>query len=140
MRSLCTFGLLALLLLGNSSHARAIDIVANSNVPQHELSLRELRAIFSMQLRRWSDGNPITVLVLKNSHPTHNNFCKDLLRVFPHQLQNGWDRLVFSGTGVAPLTVNSEAEMLQLLTSTPGAIGYLEQVTEHDELQTLPLR
>jgi hypothetical protein len=47
--------------------------------------------------------------------------------MFPHQLRWAWDRQVFSGTGRAPIMVNTEEEMRQRIASTPGAIGYLRR-------------
>ena len=41
----------------------------------------------------------------------HVMFCKQILGVFPHQYRTAWDRLVYSGTGQAPLEVESEEEM-----------------------------
>ena len=32
--------------------------------------------------------------------------------------------MLFTGTGKAPAVVNSQAEMIEMIQSTPGAIGY----------------
>jgi ABC-type phosphate transport system substrate-binding protein len=45
--------------------------------------------------------------------------------MFPHQLRRAWDRLVYSGTGQAPVMVESEEEMREKVAASPGAIGYL---------------
>jgi hypothetical protein len=44
-------------------------------------------------------------------------------------MRSAWDRLVYSGTGQAPLEVSSEEEMRAKIASTPGAIGYLKTVS-----------
>lgn len=91
------------------------------------LSQNALRAIFGMRLRKWKDGTPIKVFVLPDDDPLHIAFSKHILQVFPYQLRNAWDRLVFSGTGEEPITVNSEQQMREKINSTPGAIGYLSR-------------
>jgi hypothetical protein len=49
------------------------------------------------------------------------------LGVYPFQLRSAWDRLVFSGTGVSPTTVETEEEMRARIESTPGSIGYTQK-------------
>jgi len=52
------------------------------------------------------------------------SFCKNALGIFSHRLRKTWDRLVFTGTGQAPIEVNSIEEMRSKVMNTPGAIGY----------------
>jgi hypothetical protein len=62
---------------------------------------------------------------MESDSTVHARFAKNVLQVFPYQLQQAWDRLVFSGTGQAPLVVNSPGEMRRRVEETPGGIGYL---------------
>ncbi|MDE2366130.1 MAG: hypothetical protein KGM95_04270 [Betaproteobacteria bacterium] len=101
------------------------EVIANSSVTEKTLSKSSLRAIFGMRQHAWPDGTAIRVFVLPDDAPLHAVFSKEKLNVFPYQLRSAWDRLVFSGTGQAPDTVNSPEEMLAKVASTPGAIGYL---------------
>lgn len=118
---------LLLTMLVNPMVLYAQQVYVNPGVSQVPDDRRTLRAIFSMRLRQWPDGEPVTVFVLPTTHPVHVDFCKEVLGVFPHQLQRAWDRLVYSGTGQAPVEVNSLDEMQQRVRETPGAIGYLEK-------------
>lgn len=102
-----------------------VYVIVNSANPQRKISQTGLNAIFNMHLRHWSDGSPITVYVLNDEDPLHKTFCKQKLHVFPHQIRRGWDRLVFSGTGQAPLQVETKEDMLKQVSETPGAVGYL---------------
>lgn len=101
------------------------EIVTHPGISEKALSKGTLRAIFGMRLHEWPDGTPIRVFVMPDQAPLHVTFSKEKLNVFPYQLRSAWDRLVFSGTGQAPETVNSLEEMLVKVASTPGAIGYL---------------
>ena len=109
--------------------AEALEIVVNRDVSTNQLSHGELQAIFTMRVRAWSDGQPIRVFVLGDNAPEQIEFSKKLLDIFPYQLRRYWDRLVFSGTGQAPIELASPGEMYNRVASTPGAIGYLP--TEH---------
>ena len=90
-----------------------------------ELSKNHLRAIFAMRTQQWPDGSEIHVFVLEDSHAVHTDFCKHILGMFPYQLRRIWDRQVFSGTGISPIIVKTEAEMLERVSTTKGAIGYI---------------
>lgn len=118
------------------SHAEEVVLITNASNPASQISKRQLRAIFSMRMKVWSNNDSIKVFVLQQDNPIHASFSKDVLKVFPHQLQAGWDRLVFSGTGEAPKVVNSETEMLEAIQSTPGAIGYISATYISSKVQT----
>lgn len=110
-----------------TASATAQEVVVNPSEIRENLSLNALRAIFGMRLRTWPDGTPITVYVLADEAKLHASFAKHRLQIFPHQLRQTWDRLVFSGTGQAPKKVKSVEEMRAKVASTPGAIGYLPE-------------
>ena len=109
--------------------AEALEVVVNRNVIINQITHIELQAIFTMRMRAWPDGQPIRVFVLGDNAPEQAEFAKKLLDIFPYQLRRYWDRLVFSGTGQAPIELASPGEMYNRVASTPGAIGYLP--TEH---------
>jgi len=111
--------------LPNKINPNGIYVVVNSANPQRNISQTGLNAIFNMRLRHWNDESPITVYVLQDEDPLHKTFCKQKLHVFPHQIRKGWNRQVFSGTGQAPLAIETKEDMIKRIRETPGAIGYL---------------
>lgn len=117
----------------------AQNVIANVQVETKQLSKTTARSIFAMRVHQWPDGKPIKVFVLQDQNPTHNEFCKSILGMFPYQLRRIWDRQVFSGTGAAPVVVNSEQEMLNAVASTEGAIGYisLDNADTHEGIQMI---
>ena len=117
------------------SVGNATEIVVNQSVPVGEYSLNKTRAIFTMRQRFWSNGKKVQVFVLADNHPLHKTFTKKKLHMFPHQLRRVWDRMVFSGTGRAPVILNTEEEMLDKISNTPNAIGYLNSGTENEKLR-----
>jgi len=117
-------------MLSNSYVSKASETIVIITYPEVEpqtLSKNTLRSIFSMRLKTWPDNIPIRVFVLPDDHPIHSTFTKEILNVFSYQLRATWDRLVFSGTGQAPIKVNNYEEMLTGVAKTPGAIGYLKE-------------
>ena len=116
------------------------EIIVNPAVSEKTLSVNSLRSIFSMRLTTWPDGTKIRVFVLPDDDRLHQSVAKEKLNVFPYQLRSTWDRLVFSGTGQAPIKVNSSEEMLAKVASTPGAIGYLWRANINENVNVLQIK
>jgi len=133
------FGLIATLLLLFSWQVSAVEIISHPGVKETSLPLSSLRSIFSMRLTQWPDGTQIRVFVLRDKAPLHAEFSKKMLGVFPHQLRRAWNRQIFSGTGQAPITIDTEADMRSQVTSTPGAIGYLPEEQVNEQVRTIEI-
>lgn len=132
---------LLLLLVAPVHTGRTQELVAHPDVP-HEgfLPLATARAIFAMRVPIWEDGAPVRVFVLSDDSDLHVGFFKRKLKVYPHQMRQAWDRMVFSGTGMAPTRVQSEEEMKAKVASVAGAIGYLREETIDDSVRVLEIR
>lgn len=92
-----------------------------------------------MRQMHWPNGNSIVVYVLPKSDPLHQKFCKEQLRLFPYQLDRIWHRLTFSGYGVAPIEVESVQELIKAVQSTKGAIGYVENLSEVEDVNVISI-
>lgn len=143
------------------AYSDEVVVVVNPAAPAGPAIARNtLSAIFGMRLRAWEDGTPIRVYVLSDNHAVHVIFCKQILGVFPHQYRTAWDRLVYSGTGQAPLeveseeemrarvagirgeaavVVGSEEEMRAKVAGTAGAIGYLTRNMIDESVTVVPV-
>lgn len=80
-----------------------------------------------MRVRQWPDGRPTRVFVLGDTSELHDRFCREQLGTYPYVLRNAWDRMVYTGTGLAPVLVENEDEMRRRVLATPGAIGYVRR-------------
>lgn len=107
--------------------AAASTVVVNNNVAVDKLTQAQLRSIFTMRQIQWPDGSPIYVVVLPDNSAEHQRFSRELLRLFPYQLGNIWDRQSFSGMASRPQVAVDQRHMLQILRTTPGSIGYVDQ-------------
>ncbi|WP_020161055.1 MULTISPECIES: hypothetical protein [Methylobacter] len=114
--------------------------VINSTNQQDSISRNGLSAIFKMRLLRWNDGSAVTVFVLNDDDPLHKQFCKQILNVFPHQMRRNWNKLVFSGSGQAPILVESKTEMIEKIANTPGSVGYLNLKDLTDGIKKLDIK
>lgn len=128
---------IAIIILLFSSPVYAINIISNATADTDSLSVSQLRRIYSMRQIYWQNGTPIVVYVLASKSPLHQKFCKEQLRLFPYQLDRIWNRLTFSGYGVAPIEVASESELIKAVKSTKGAIGYVDNLLEAKDVNVI---
>lgn len=115
----------------------AVDVIVNRTVPGSSIAQASARAYFGMRLSKWPDGRPIQVFVLPDGHPTHTALCKEQLNLYPYQLRQSWDRLVYSGLAQAPIEVLTEDEMISRVATTPGALGYVRKVRPNEPVKIL---
>ncbi|GHF00791.1 hypothetical protein [Thalassotalea profundi] len=122
-----------------SLSVQAVEVITHPSVKVNSLTTSQLRRIYSMRQIKWENGTPIVVFVLPSEFKQHQDFCKQTLKIFPYQLDLIWNKLTFSGLGVAPTIVNTSTELLLAVKSTPGAIGYIENVTKEEEINVITI-
>jgi ABC-type phosphate transport system substrate-binding protein len=120
------YSLCLIVIIGFISRAvHAVDVIAHPSVSESTLTISQLRRIYTMRQTQWPDGQRITVFVLPRHHVLHIQFSKELLEMYPYQLDRIWNKLTYSGLGVAPITVISQIELIDAVKNTPGSIGYI---------------
>lgn len=117
-----------------ASSALATEVVTHPAVPMDQLTVNQLRGIYSMRQQKWPDGTAVRVFVLPAKNRVHQTFAKEKLQMFPYQLDRIWQKITYSGLGSAPVVLSSEQQMREMVSNTEGAIGYIENP---DELSTL---
>ncbi|MGB2741425.1 MAG: hypothetical protein WBC60_12830 [Cognaticolwellia sp.] len=122
-----------------SPQAYAINVISNVTADTTSLSVTQLRRIYSMRQVHWQNGTPIVVYVLASKNTLHQTFCKEKLRLFPYQLDRIWQKLTFSGYGVAPIEVATQQALIEAVKSTKGAIGYVENLSEVKDVNVIKI-
>lgn len=120
--------------------ATDVKVILNPELGQSTLSRTQIRQIFSARQQYWSDGTKITVYVLDSNALGHQMFCREILQIFPYQLERLWNQIIYSGQGDRPVTVDSEAEMIDAVARTPGAIGYAYRGVIHSGVQEVSIQ
>lgn len=123
----------------SSSKSYAITFIANNSVIEASITNKIIRNIYTLQKIYWENGSKIKVYTFEDNHPLHQQFSKQVTHTFPHQYRRIWDRLRFSGTGVAPTTVYSIEEMFTKVSKTKNSVGYVDKIIDTPNLQELKL-
>jgi ABC-type phosphate transport system substrate-binding protein len=108
-----------------NSSEKSIQIIANPNVGVDQLDTDQIKRIFTMYQTNWPNSQPIVVFVMASQHATHQLFSREVLGLFPYQLDRIWNKLIYSGSGEGPIRVQNEKEMIERIQKQPGSIGYV---------------
>ena len=118
------------------SQAQDVVIVANKNVGVSQITNAEVRDIFTGVRSRLSDGTRTIPVALKGG-PAHEVFLKNYLQQNPDEFRVCWRKVVFTGKGSMIKDFASEAAMLEYVSATPGAIGYVTRIADASSVKVL---
>lgn len=100
-------------------------IVAHATVPATSLTREEASAIFMLRTRAWPDGTPIVPFDQPARSAVRERFTAGVHGKSVAYVTRYWHRLIFSGRGLPPRELPNDAAVLELVSRTPGGIGYV---------------
>jgi ABC-type phosphate transport system substrate-binding protein len=130
--------ILALALLCGHMQGQVL-VIANPTVAVAEVSRTELRDIFTGASSSLKGGAQVTPVLLKQG-PVHDEFLNLYIGKTDTGFRAGWRSILFSGQGTMPRTLGSDAAVVEYVTRTPGAIGYIAAATPHSGVKILVVR
>ena len=93
------------------------------------LTRQQIADIFMMRATRWSDGTPVTPFDLSVADPTRQAFSKTVLGESSESVVFHWRQRLATRYAKPPL-VKAPEELISVVGSTPGGIGYVSDGTE----------
>lgn len=103
----------------------AFKVIVNARVSASSLSEKEVSKIFLKKTTAWPSGLKITAVNLGVDHPIREVFSQRIHGKGAHPIERRWETLIFSGMGVPPLKLTTEAEVVAFIGNNAGAIGYV---------------
>ena len=101
--------------------------VSNQNGFNGPLDQKSLRGFFTLKRTVWPNGQPVQIVTLTSDNLKHKAFVENELKLFNYQVKRIWDRQIFSGSSLTPIEVNTFEELIKVIASTPGSLGYVTQ-------------
>ncbi len=118
----------------------AYRVVAHNSVPTRTLSRTALSQVFLKKTVTWPDGSAAVPVDLAVGSPTREVFSRDVHGRGSAAVDAYWQKQVFSGREVPPLTKASDAEVIAYVRATPGAIGYVSAVVAADGVKSIDVQ
>jgi ABC-type phosphate transport system substrate-binding protein len=116
-----------------------VAVIANSSVKASSVSADELRDVFTGDKSSLKDGSKVSPVTLKGG-AVNDAFLKQYVGKNDAAFRTAWRSLVFTGQGSMPKAFDTEAQMVDYVAATPGAIGYVGSGTPHDRAKTLVVK
>ncbi len=132
------FSLTPLLFL-NIVIAADYAVVANKEVLVSSLRKAEIQAIFLGDKTRWEDGKPIKIAVLEGGAAS-KAFLQNVVGKTPSQYELYWKKLVFNGKAVAPRSFDDAAALIQFVSGTYGAVGFVGANDTGSSVKTITIK
>ncbi len=101
-------------------------LVAHAAVPARSLARKEVSAIFMLRTRAWPGGTPIVPVDQPARAAVRERFTEAVHGKSVAYVTRYWHRLIFSGRGLPPRELPDDAAVLDFVSRTPGAIGYVD--------------
>ncbi len=126
------------LLAGSSSHAAEAVVIANSEVAETTVSSSTLKSIFLGKKKKWNDDSKVVLVALRGGD-TADSFLKSQVGKTAKQFTTYWKKMVFTGKGSMPKLFDNEAELVNYVKNTRGAIGFVKAGTATDGAKTISI-
>lgn len=114
-------------------------IITNKNVVETTLSVADIKEIFLGKKVLWSDNTSINLVTLGDEN-IHKEFLKTYISKTKSQFRIYWQKMFFTGMGLVPKKMGSVEEMVNFVSSTGGAIGYIDIGSVTDAVNSIKIR
>ncbi len=122
-------------LVTGAAHADVL-IITNKDVKDTAITKADLKEIFLGKKVQWADNTKIRFVTLKESGP-HETFVKAYINKSTKQYSNYWRKMVFTGKVRIPKSSTTSAELMDYVSGTNGAIGYIGSGTTPSNVNTV---
>ncbi len=111
-------------LLFAQAHAGEMVVIGNSNVPK--MDAMTVQKVYTGKVISVSGIN-VTPVGVKPGTSTRNRFLQDFLKQDEEKYTAYWTVRRYIGKGAPPSELASDADVINYVQSTPGAVGYIDE-------------
>ena len=117
---------LTLSMLSAVSNA-AVVVVVNAKLAESSATVEEIANIFLGKSNKLAGGSKVVPIDQEEGEAPRDEFYSKAVKKDASQLNAYWSRLIFTGKGQPPKKVLDDDEVLEMVGSTPDAIGYMSK-------------
>ena len=143
VRILCAW-LIVLIVGFASGAARAEDlgfvVIVNADNPTTSIARDALSNIMLKKVTKWSDGQTAEPVDRDAGSFVRGQFSTMIHRKSVGAIKSYWQQRIFSGRGVPPVELRSDAEVVALVQRTNGAVGYVASSADIGRTKVLKVR
>jgi ABC-type phosphate transport system substrate-binding protein len=118
------------------SAEESVVIIAHSSVTVSHLSIDEIKDIYLLNKRQWSDSSPIVVVNRLSGSPIRSRFEQDILGIVTRKYALHLERMHYQGVTL-PVIQESTQAVIAFVQNVPGAIAYIEGLPDNSQVKVL---
>ena len=134
-KSISAIGLVLATTLANIAFAEVAIIVHPSNAST--LSEGDISKIYLGKSKKFPGGETALALDKPAGEANRVAFIKNVVGKSETQFKSYWSRLIFTGKGVPPKIISSDAEVVNLVSRNPDMIGFVDASSVSDGVKVI---
>lgn len=132
--TLCT---LSGVVIPGVTNAGDVIVITHPSVDIEQLSKDDVMRIFLAKSKTYPNEKPAIPVIPKEGSSTRQRFESSVFAKTPMQVKAYWTRLLFTGRGNPPLTLESDEAIKKKVAETPNAIGYIDSASLDDSVRVV---
>lgn len=129
----------ATLLFATSSVLAAELVVIVNPANANTLDSKTVQRIFLGKDKKFADGNESIAVNQSADTQIRQDFDEAVLGRSSSQVSAYWSKLVFTGKGIPPKEVSSDAEVIDLVSKNPSVVGYINRASVTDAVKIVEM-
>lgn len=131
------------LALGAALPARAGDappefrVITHASRPETSVERAFVADVFLKNVTRWSNDEATRPVDQRLDADVRRRFSEKILRRSVAAVKTYWQQRIFSGRGVPPPELDSDAAVVSYVEAHPGAIGYISGAAPYGKTKVL---
>ena len=119
------------------ANAGKIVVITHPSTGVTQLSREDVTRIFLAKTKTYPNEKPVVPVIHKEGTPTRERFESQVFQKSPMQIKAYWTRLLFTGRGNPPQTLDSDEAIKKRVAETPNAIGYINASALDDSVRAV---
>jgi ABC-type phosphate transport system substrate-binding protein len=131
--------LLAVAALALAAKGQDIVLVVNPAVTEASVSNEDAKNILLGNKAKWESAGNIKVVLLSEG-AVHEKAIQEFTQRTADQFDKFWKKQVFTGKGIMPAQVKTDADVIDYVAKNAGAFGYVAKASVTDKVKVLPVK
>ncbi|THB65244.1 MAG: phosphate ABC transporter substrate-binding protein [Gammaproteobacteria bacterium] len=114
-----------------------IAVVVHPSNTSADMSDNQVAQLFLAKKRSFPGGGKAIPISQAKGSPVRELFNKKVLKKSEGKLKAYWSKIVFTGKGSPPKTMENDAEVKKLVADNPNIIGYIDAKSVDDTVKVV---
>lgn len=116
-----------------------IAVIVNMGNTAKQMSTDQVADLYLGRTRVFANKTYALVFDQPRNSPLREAFFTRLIGMSPAQINSYWARLMFAGQTQPPQVLSDDKQMLEVVRTNPGAVGYIDSVNVDNSVRVVLL-